>query len=73
MLHRAAEEPEAEGDLSAFVDGDDYMEYAEDALLWATQTGLIKGNSVNGTLYLQAGKGTERCQAVTVLYRFSQR
>lgn len=51
----------------AFEDADSISEYAQDAMLWAVSTGLIKGVSEDR---LAPQNGTERCQMATMLVRF---
>ena len=56
----------AQGDLSAFRDADQVSGYAQEAMIWANQTGLILGKKAD--LLAPQGIAT-RGQAVTILYR----
>ena len=70
ILHRYAQykgfDTTAEGDLSTFRDADQVNDYAQDALIWANQAGLILGKKAD--LLDPQGIAT-RGQAVTILYR----
>ena len=59
----------AEGDLSAFPDGDSVQEWALSAMSWANGNGLINGHD-DGTL--EPGGTTTRAQAASILMRFDQ-
>ncbi len=62
-------EMEAEGDLSDFTDAAAVSEYAEDAMIWAVENGLILGMD-NGTI---APKGTAtRAQVAAILMRYCE-
>ena len=65
MLYRFAGSPEVSGDLSAYADAADVAAWAGDALVWATDTGLING--IGGRLSPAAG--APRCQLATMLMR----
>ncbi len=43
MLYRFYGEPEVEGDLTSFNDGDVVSDWAYDALVWATTVGIVGG------------------------------
>ena len=70
ILYRLAGSPEVEGDLSAFDDGAEVSAYAEDALVWATEAGLINGITDNNKLNVDAKGNATRAQAATILYRW---
>ena len=55
------------GDLAAFVDADSVSGYAEAAMTWAVEAGIIKGTSATK---LNPRGNTTRAQAITMLYRF---
>ena len=59
----------AEGDLSAFPDGDSVQEWALSAMTWANGNALINGHD-DGTL--EPGGTTTRAQAASILMRFDQ-
>ena len=69
MLWRYAGSPAAEGALSAFVDGTQTSGWAQSAMIWAVEQGLIAGVG-NGRLEPR-GQAT-RAQAATILMRFAQ-
>ena len=65
MLYRFAGSPTVSGDLSAYADAADVAAWAADALVWATDTGLING--IGGKLSPAAG--APRSQLATMLMR----
>jgi hypothetical protein len=67
MLYRYAGSPEVEGDLSGFTDAADVQSYAQDAMIWAVQSGLITGNE-DGTL--NPGGNATRAEVAAILMRF---
>ena len=66
MLYRAAGRPAVAGDLSAYPDAASVSDWAKDAMVWATETGLING--MNGSLKPQ--DGATRAQLAAMLLRF---
>ena len=70
MLYRYAGEPAASGSLSTFTDAASVSEWATDAMLWATQNGIITGTTA-ATLAPQ-GAAT-RAQCAAMLMRFAER
>ena len=70
MLYRYAGEPAVSGSLSAYTDAESVSEWATDAMLWATQNGIITGTTAD-TLAPQ-GAAT-RAQAAAMLMRFMER
>ena len=70
MLYRYAGEPAVSGSLSAYTDADSVSEWATDAMLWATQNGIITGTTA-ATLAPQ-GAAT-RAQCAAMLMRFAER
>lgn len=69
MLWRYAASPETGGDLSAFADGDDTSDWAQQAMSWAVAQGLITG--VDSDRLAPRGPAT-RAQTATILMRFAQ-
>ena len=69
MLWRYAGSPAAEGALSAFVDGAQTSSWAQTAMIWAVDRGLIAG--VGNDRLAPLGQAT-RAQAATILMRFAQ-
>lgn len=59
----------AQGDLTAFPDGDSVQPWAETAMTWANGNQLINGHD-DGTL--EPGGTTTRAQAASILMRFDQ-
>ena len=68
MLYRAAGSPAVSGDLLRYPDGSSVSAWAESAMLWATQNGIISG--IDGMLTPQ-GQAT-RTQVATMLMRFRE-
>ena len=68
MLYRAAGSPAVSGNFLAFSDGDSVSSWAESAMLWATQNGIIGG--IDGALAPQ-GQAT-RAQVAAMLQRFME-
>ena len=67
MLWRYTGSPVVESDLSAYPDGGAVSDWAVNAMIWATQTGVITGNGA-GAL---APQGTAtRAEVATILARF---
>ena len=67
MLYRYAGEPAAAGSLSAFGDAENVSSWAVQAMVWATENGLING--VGGDLLNPQGQAT-RAQVAAILARF---
>lgn len=67
MLYRFEGSPVVTGSLSAYPDATAVSDWAADAMVWATETGLING--ING--YLKPQDGATRAQLATMLMRFS--
>ena len=68
MLYRAAGSPAVSGNLLSYPDGSSVAAWAESAMLWATQNGIISG--IDGMLTPQ-GQAT-RAQVATMLMRFRE-
>lgn len=69
MLYRYAGEPTVSGSLSAFTDAGSVSSWANNAMLWATQNGIITG--VTSTTIDPQGTAT-RAQAAAMLMRFME-
>ena len=65
-------DPAAEGDLSAFVDGADASEWSFRALAWAHGRGLVTGYDEPDGKYLRPGEPVKRERAAMVLMRAFQ-
>ena len=68
MLYCAAGSPAVSGNLLSYPDGSSVSAWAESAMLWATQNGIISG--IDGMLTPQ-GQAT-RAQVATMLMRFRE-
>lgn len=69
MLWRYAGSPKVDGSLSSFVDGAQTSSWAQPAMIWAVEQGLIAG--VGNDRLEPSGQAT-RAQAATILMRFAQ-
>ena len=67
MLWRYVGSPVANGDISAYPDGDDIRAWAMDAMTWAVEQGLIRGN---GTGAIAPQEQVSRAEVATILMRF---
>lgn len=65
MLYRFEGSPKVSGNLNAYPDASQVSDWAVDALVWATQTGLING--MNGKL--SPSTGATRAQLAAMLMR----
>ena len=70
ILWRYAGEPATAANLAAYTDAESVSEWATDAMLWATQNGIITGTTA-ATLAPQ-GAAT-RAQCAAMLMRFAER
>lgn len=57
-------------DLTGYQDAAEVSRYAVTAMTWATQTGLINGVPVQGSMYLQPRESATRAQVCTILMRY---
>lgn len=67
ILHRMTGLPVAEADLSGFPDAEKISPFAEDAMVWAVEQGILQG-STTGEL-MPVGNAT-RAQIATILMRY---
>ena len=67
MLWRYAGEPESDYSLSAFTDAASVSEWAETAMSWAVENGLITGVTDN-TLVPQGSATRAQCAAILMRY-----
>ena len=65
MLYRYAGSPAVSGNLSAYPDANAVSDWAVDAMVWATEEGIING--MNG--YLKPQDGATRAQLAAMLQR----
>lgn len=57
-------------DLTGYQDAAEVNRYAVTAMTWATQTGMINGVPVQGSMYLQPRESATRAQVCTILMRY---
>ena len=69
MLYRFEGSPAVSGNLNAYPDANEVSDWAVDAMVWATQEGMING--IGGSLSPKTG--ATRAQLATMLMRFCQR
>ena len=69
MLYRFEGSPAVSGNLNAYPDANEVSDWAVDAMVWATQQGMING--IGGSLSPKTG--ATRAQLATMLMRFCQR
>ena len=70
MLWRYAGKPQAESSLADFTDGSETSQWAESAMVWAVEQGLIEGM---GNAQLNPQGQATRAQAATILMRFAEK
>lgn len=70
MLWRYAGKPQAESSLADFTDESETSQWAESAMLWAVEQGLIEGM---GNAQLNPQGQATRAQAATILMRFVEK
>lgn len=72
MLYAAAGSPEVtEGSLNGFVDASSVSDWAQTAMLWANQNGIINGSKDNDTVRLNPKKGATRAEAATMMKSYA--
>ena len=69
ILYRYSGSPEVEGKLD-FKDAADVSGYAVDAMIWATNEGVINGVDNNGVVTLNPKAYATRAQIATMFARF---
>ena len=69
ILWRYAGSPKSTGDLSGFTDRNAVADYAEDAMAWAVEKGIVSGTSA--TTLTPDGPAT-RAQVAAILRRFAE-
>jgi hypothetical protein len=72
FLYADAGSPTVTGDLSAFADGEQVSAWAKDALLWATQQGVIQGTTDGGQHLLNPKATATRGEAAAMLVRYAE-
>ena len=68
MLYRYAGSPAVTGSLSAYPDAGEVSDWAVDAMVWATEEGIINGMGGN----LSPKTGATRAQLAAMLMRLEQ-
>jgi len=61
---------DTETDLTAYPDADSVALWAEGAVIWAVENGLINGILSDGTSYLKPQNNATRAQFATIMSRF---
>jgi hypothetical protein len=69
MLYRYVGSPDVDGTLASFTDSSKVHSFAQDALAWAVEKGLVKGNA-DGSL--NPGGNATRAEVATILMRFCE-
>lgn len=70
FLYSYCGKPEVTGDLSQYVDADTVDSWAVNAMIWATQKGLIAGYQEPGGTYLHPLFNATRAQTATIMTGF---
>lgn len=70
MLYRCCGSPAVRGTLRSYTDGGSVSDWAEDAMLWAIEQGLIEGIGGNK---LAPAADTTRAQLAQILMRFDKK
>ncbi|MCD7844338.1 MAG: S-layer homology domain-containing protein [Oscillospiraceae bacterium] len=68
MLYRLAGSPSVSGSLSAYTDGSSVRSYAQDAMVWAVEKGIIQGYSADNTL--RPANAATRAEVCAILVRY---
>lgn len=70
FLYNDAGNPSVTGSLKQFPDGNKASSWAADALVWATQNGIISGSKDHGKLYLYPQAKASRAEAAIMLMKY---
>ncbi len=70
MLYRAAGSPEVTGNLDAFTDKAEVSEYAENALIWAVDNGIMNGK---GNGILDPANYATRAEMAAMIMRYNEK
>ena len=74
ILYRYAEAAPAKQDkLSAFPDCDRVSHYAEEAMNWAVNEGVINGSLEDGALYLRPNGNATRAEIAQMLMNYLEK
>ena len=69
MLYRFIGEPETAGTLDGVADADSVSAYAETAVKWAVENGVLEGNELD---QLRPTAGASRAEAAAIIMRFCE-
>jgi len=58
------------GDLSGFADVDKVATWSKEAVIWATQNGLMSGKPKNGKLYIDPQGTATRAECATIMMQY---
>ena len=72
ILYRYTGSDAMAGSLEGFPDSGKVSAFADDALLWATDTGLINGVKSGAVPYLVPQNNATRAQIAAIIMRFMQ-
>lgn len=70
ILYRFEGSPKVKGNLNAFPDKGNVSDFAYDAMIWATSTGLINGVNANGVTTLAPQNNATRDQIASIIMRY---
>ncbi len=70
MLYRAAGSPEVNGNLDAFTDKAEVSQYAENALVWAVEKGIMTGK---GNGILDPANYATRAEMAAMIMRYNEK
>lgn len=70
FLYNNAGKPSVSGSLSQFPDAGKVSVWANDALVWATQNGIVSGSKDNCNLYLKPQDNAARAEAASMLMNY---
>ena len=69
FLWRYMGEPESEQSLDSFPDADEVSSFAEAAMRWAVENGIIAGNEIDGKDYIDPQGNATRAQIAIIFMR----
>lgn len=69
MLYRSVGSPAVTGEVTGFGDAAKISAYAKDAMLWATQQGILAGDNHHN---LNPGSNATRAEVATMVMRFAK-
>ena len=72
ILYRYSGSPKVEGSLAGFPDAASVSDYAVDAMIWATSTGLINGIGQGDVTILSPKTDASRAQIASIIMRYAE-